>query len=67
MSVVPASSSQLKFFVDRSLGKQVAQLLRKAGFDLITLDEYYGDSEGDEVAMSTRGGHLSAFLLFSLL
>ena len=53
MSVVPASSSQLKFFVDRSLGKEVPQLLREAGFDLITLDEYYGDSEGQSVKDET--------------
>lgn len=46
---MPASSSQLKFFLDRSLGKQVAQLLRAAEFDLITLGEYYGEQEGQRV------------------
>lgn len=50
---MPASSSQLKFFVDRSLGKEVPQLLREAGFDLITLDEYYGDIEGQSVKDET--------------
>lgn len=53
MSIVPASSSQLKFFVDRSLGKEVPQLLREADFDLITLDEYYGDSKGQSVKDET--------------
>lgn len=50
---MPASSSQLKFFVDRSLGKQVAQLLREADFDLITLGEYYGEREGQRVKDET--------------
>lgn len=53
MSEVPASSSQPRFFVDRSLGKQAVQLLREADFDLITLGEYYGEQEGQRIKDET--------------
>lgn len=48
-----ASSSQLKFFVDRSFGNKVPQLLREAGFDLTTLSEHYGNTEGQSIKDET--------------
>ena len=50
---VSTSSLQLKFFVDRSLGKKVPKLLRRAEFDLITLGEYYGEIDGQSVQDET--------------
>jgi hypothetical protein len=48
---VSQPEQQLRFFLDRSLGrKAVPQALRAAGWELVTLAEHYGMPTDEQVA-----------------